>query len=125
MTKNYNQSFKINYNPNWPDNPDHPYTILIIGGSGSWKTNVLFNLIKHHRSYIDKIYTYIKDPFKSKYQFLINRREKVGIENLKNPKSFIDYSQTIDDVYKNLEDYNPTKKRRVLIVSDDDCRYGI
>ena len=49
----------------------------------------------------------------------INERKKVGIENLKNSKTFIDYSQTIDDVYENLEDYNPTKKRRVLIVFDD------
>ena len=49
----------------------------------------------------------------------INGREKIGIENLKNPKAFIDYSQTIDDVYENLEDYNPTNKRRVLIVFDD------
>ena len=48
MTKNYNQSFKINYNPNWPYIPDHSYTISITGGSGSWKTNVLFNLMKHH-----------------------------------------------------------------------------
>ena len=104
MTKNYNQSFKINYNPNWPYIPDHSYTISITGGSGSWKTNVLFNLMKHHWSYIDKIYSYIKDPFKSKYQLLINGREKVGIENLKNPKAFIDYSQTIDDVYEDLED---------------------
>ena len=50
---------------------------------------------------------------------LINGREKVGIENLKNPKGFIDYSTKIDDVIENLEDYNPTKKRRVLIVFDD------
>ena len=50
---------------------------------------------------------------------LINGREKVGIENLKNPKAVIDYSQTIDDVYENLEDYNPTTKRRVLIVFDN------
>ena len=50
---------------------------------------------------------------------LINGREKVGIENLKNPKAVTDYSQTIDDVYKNLEDYNSTTKRRVLIVFDD------
>ena len=49
---------------------------------------------------------------------LINWREKVGLENLKNPKAFIDYSQTTD-VYENLEDYNPTKKRRVLIVFDN------
>ena len=50
---------------------------------------------------------------------LINGRENVGIKKLKNPKVFIDYSQTIDDVYENLEDYNPTKKRVVLIVFDD------
>ena len=50
---------------------------------------------------------------------LINGREKVGIENLKNPKAVIDYSQTIDNVYENLEDYNPIKKRRLLIVFDD------
>ena len=50
---------------------------------------------------------------------LINEREKVGIKKLKNPKAFIDYSQTIDDVYENLEGYNPTKKRRVLTKFDD------
>ena len=50
---------------------------------------------------------------------LINGREKVGIENLKNLNGFIDYSKTSDDVYENLEDYNPVKKRRVLIVFND------
>ena len=50
---------------------------------------------------------------------IVNGREKVGIKTLKNLKSFFDYSQTIDDVYENLEGYNPTKKRRVLIVCDD------
>ena len=64
-------------------------------------------------------YLYVKDPFESKYQLLINEREKVGIENLKNPKEFIDYSQKIDDVYKNMKEFNSTKKRRVLIVFDD------
>ena len=73
--------------------------------------------MKHQRPDIDKIYLYIKDPFESKYQLLINGREKVGIENLKNPKTFNDYSQTID-IYENLENYNPTKKRKVLIVFD-------
>ena len=87
--------------------------------TGSDKTNVLLNLIKHQRPDIDKIYLMVNDPLESKYQLLINGREKVGIENLKNPKTFIDYSQTIDDVYENLEDYNPTNKRRVLIVFDD------
>ena len=60
-----------------------------------------------------------KDPLESKYQLLIYVREKVGIENLKNPKAFIDYSQTVDNVYENLKGYNPTKKRRVLILFDD------
>ena len=50
---------------------------------------------------------------------LINGREKEGIKTLKNPKAFIYYSQTVDDVYENLEDYNPTKKTRLLIVFDD------
>ena len=50
---------------------------------------------------------------------LINGREKVGIENLENPKAFIDCSQTIDHVYENLEDYNHAKKGRVLILFDD------
>ena len=119
MIKNYDESVEINHNPNWPYIPDHPYRILIIGGSGSGNTNVLLNLIKHERPDIDKISLYVKDLFESKYTLLINGREKVGIENFKNPKALIDYSQTYDDVYENLEDYNRAKKRRVLIVFDD------
>ena len=114
MMKNYDQSIEINHNPNWPHKRDCPYRIVIIGGPASGKTNVLLNLIKRQRH---KNYLCIKDPFESKYQLLINGREKVGMENLKNPKGFIDYSQTID-VYVHLEDYNSTKKRRVLIVFD-------
>ena len=75
--------------------------------------------IWYQLSDIDKIYLYVKDPFESKYQLHINGREKGGIEKLKNPKSFIDYSQTVDDAYENLKDYNPIKKRRVLIVFDN------
>ena len=119
MMKNYGESIEINHNPNWPYIPDHLYIILIIGGSGSGKTNKSLNLIKHQRPDIDKIYLYVKEPPKSKYQLLINGREKAGIKNLKNPKAFIDYSQTIDNVYENLEDYNPTKTRRMLIAFDD------
>ena len=66
--------------------------ILIIGGAASGKTNVLLNLIKHRQPDINKIYLYVKDPFESKYQLLINGREKVGIKTLKNPKAFINYS---------------------------------
>ena len=90
--KNYDQSVEINHNPNWSCIPDHRFRILVIGGWGSGKTNVLLNLIKHQRPDFDKIYLYVKDPFKSTYQLLINGKEKVGIENFKLPKVFIDYS---------------------------------
>ena len=79
---------------------------------------MLLKLTKHQRPDIDKIYLHVKDPFESKYQLLINGRAKVGSEILKNSKPFIDYSQTIDHVYENLENYNPTKKRKVLIGFD-------
>ena len=82
--KNYDQQVEINHNPNWPYIHDHIYRILIIGCSGSGKTNVLLNLKKHQRPDIDKIYLYVKDSLESKYQLLINEREKVGHENLKN-----------------------------------------
>ena len=59
-------------NPNWPQIPDHPYRILIIG-SGSGKTNSLFNLINQQPD-TDKIYLYAKDPYEAKYQFLIKKR---------------------------------------------------
>ena len=87
--KGYDEWVEINHNPIWPYIPNHPYRILIIAGSGSGKTNVLLNLIKHQRLDIDKIYLYIKYPFESKYQSLINKREKVGIKKLKSPKAFI------------------------------------
>ena len=79
---------------------------------------MLLNLIKYQRTDNYRIYSYVRDPFVSKYQLLINGRKTVGIKKLKNPKAFIDYSETIDDVYQNLVNYNPTNKRRVLIVFD-------
>ena len=110
MMKNYGQQVEINHNPYWPYISGNPYRILIIGGSGSGKTNVLLNLIKNQKSDIDKIYLYVKHLFKAKYQLLINGRENIGIENLKNSKVFIDNLQTIDDLYENSENYNPAKK---------------
>ena len=83
MMKNYDQSVKINHNPNWLYTFDHPYRIMITGGSVSGKTNVLLNLIKNKCPDIDKIYLYFRDPFKSKYQLIINGREKVKIKKLK------------------------------------------
>ena len=118
MMKNYDQSVEINHNPKWSYILDHLYGILLIGGSGSRKTNVLINLIRCQEPDIEKNDLYVKDSFESKYQLLIYGRKIVGIKNL-NPKEFIDYSQAIDDVYDNLEDYNSTKKTRVLIVFHD------
>ena len=77
------------------------YRILIIGGSGSGKTNLLLNLIEN-QPYIDKIYLYANNPYESKYQYLINKRESVGINHFKDPKAFIDYSNDMHDVYKIL-----------------------
>ena len=96
----------------------HPYRILIIGGSGSGKTNILVNLINNQPD-IDKIYLYAKDPYESKYQYLINKRESVGINHFNDPKAFIDYSNDMHDVYKNIDDYNPDKENKILIVFDD------
>ena len=86
MIKNCDEQVEISHSPNWPYINDHPYRILIIGGSGSGKINVLLNLIKHQRPDINKVYLYVKNAFESKYQLLINKRKKVVIENLKDPK---------------------------------------
>ena len=114
---NFDES-KLKLKLKWPYIPDHPYRILIIGGSGSGKTNALLNLINNQPD-IDKIYLYAKDPYEGKYQYLINKREKVGLDHFDDPKSFIEYSNDMQDVYENIEDYNPRKKRKVLVIFDD------
>ena len=105
------------HNEKWPYIPDHPYRILIIGGSGSGKTNTLLNLINEQRD-IDKIYLYAKDLSESKYEHLINNRENTGIKHLNDSKAFIECSNTMDDVYENIDDYL-NRKRKVLIVFDN------
>ena len=106
------------HNENWPYILDHPYRILIIGGSGSGKTNTLLNLINEQRD-IDKIYLYAKDLSQSKYEHLINNHENAGIKHLNYSKAFIDCSNTMDDVYENIDHYSPNRKRKLLIVFDD------
>ena len=76
------------------------------------------NLINNQQG-IDKIYLYAKDPYETNYQYLINKREKVGLDHFKDPKAFMEYSNDIEDVYKSIENYNPGKKRKILIVFDD------
>ena len=104
-------------NKKWPFTPDHPYRILIIRGSGSGKTNTLLNLIKEQDS-IDKIYLYAKDLSEPKYEFLTKKRENVGTKHFNDPNAFIKCSNTMDDVYENIDEYNPTRKRKILIVFD-------
>ena len=114
----YTNENKIKHNPNWPYIPDPPYRILIIGGSGSGKTNVLLNLI-NNQSDIDKIYLYAKDPYEDKYQFLIKKRESIGLKHFNDPKAFIKYSNDMHDLYKNIDHNNLDKENKILIVFDD------
>ena len=109
---------KTEDNLKWPYIADHPCRILKVGGSRSGETNVLLNLINNQLD-IDKIYLYAKDPYEKKYQFLINKRESTGLKHFNDPKAFIEYSYDVQDVYKNIEEYNVDKKRKVLIVFDD------
>ena len=105
-------------NQKWSYIPDYLYRILIIGGSGSGKTNALLNLINNQPD-IDKIYLYAKDPHEAKYQFLINKRESMALDHFNDPKAFIEYSSDMRDVYKNIDEYNANKERQILIVFDD------
>ena len=76
--ENNGVALKTKHNKNWPYIPDHPYRILIIGGSVSGKTNLLLNLIEDQPD-VDKIYLYAKDPYEANYQYLIKIHKKVGI----------------------------------------------
>ena len=86
MIRNYGESVEINRKPNWPYIPDHPYRILIIGGPGSGKTNVI-DLHKKILTDIDQIYLYVKDQLESKYQLLIKRKRKSRNWKVKKSKS--------------------------------------
>ena len=85
------------------DNKTWPYRILIIGPSGNGKTNALLNLSQQDSNIIDKIYLYAKDLKEPKYEFLVKKCKDAGIKNLSDPNAFIEYSNTMDDVYNNIE----------------------
>ena len=91
------------HNEKWPNIPDHPYKMLIIGGSGSGKTNALLNLIKQQLD-IDKTYLYAKD---------------LNDSNAFTECSELNVLNTMDDVYENIDEHSPSRKRKILIVFDD------
>ena len=95
--------------------------MLIIGPSGSGKTNALLNSIQKQNENIPivKIYLNPKELSEPKYQFLIEKRENAGIKNYNDPNAFLEYSNTMDDVYSNIDDYNPKRKIKILILIDD------
>ena len=96
-----------------------PYRTLVIGPSGSGKTNFLLNLIQQGNNVIDKIYLYAKDLEELKYQLLIKKREQAGIKTLNDKSAFIEYSNNMDGVYDDINNYNKKRKRKDLIVFDD------
>ena len=105
-------------NEKWPYIPDYHYRILIIVGSGSGKINTLLNLIKEQDN-IDKIYLYAKDLSEPKYEFLIKKRKYAWTKKLNDSNAFTEYSNTVDDVYGNIDDYKPSRRRKTLIVLGD------
>ena len=117
LDSNSNENNK-QHNEKWSYIPDHPYRTMMVGGSGLGKTNALLNLINEQYD-IDKIYLYAKDLSKPKYEYLIKKPENAGIRHLNDPNAFIKCFNTMDDVYENINDYNPSKKKIMLIVFDD------
>ena len=101
----------------WPYIPDHPHRILIIGGSWSRKANALLTI--NNQPDIDKIYLYAKDLYEAKYYFFVNKRESTGLKHFNDSKAFIDYSNDMQDVYKNINEYNADKQRKILILFAD------
>ena len=95
-----------------------PIRMLIIGPSGSGETNVLLHLINNLHP-LDKIYFYAKDLYEPKYEYLINKRELAGIKNLNDPHTFIEYSDDMNDVLDDINNYNKNRDTKVLIVFDD------
>ena len=114
----YTNEKKTEHNSKWPCIPDHPYRILLIGGSRSGKTNPLLNLINNQRD-IDKMYLYAKDPYETKYQYLTGKHEKVELYNFNDPKAFIEYQMISKMFIKILKNTFSEKKLKVLIVFDD------
>ena len=105
-------------NEKWPYIPDHPYRILIIGGCGSGIINTLINLINEQYD-INKKFLYAKELNEPKYDFLIKKCKNARKKHFNDPNAFIKCSNSMDDAYENIDYYNPSRKRKILIVFDD------
>ena len=107
-----------NKNTSSSEDNNWPFRMLIIGPSGSGKTNTLLHLINNLHP-IDKIYLYAKDIHDPKYEYLINKREQAGIKILNDPHAFIEYSDDMNDVLDDINNYNKNRDKKVLITFDD------
>ena len=107
-----------NKKKNYSENDDWPFRMLIIGPSGSGKTNTLLYLINNFHP-IDKIYLYAKDTDEKKYQYSINKREQAGTKNLNDPHAFIEYSNDMNDVLEDINNYDKNRDKKVIIIFDD------
>ena len=94
------------------NNKDWPYRKLIIGPSGSGKPNYLLNSIQRDNNIMDEIYLYTKDLEEPKYKLLIDKREKAGINFNIDPNALIEYSNSMDDILSDIEDYNKKEKEK-------------
>ena len=107
-----------NKNTSFSEDNNWPFRMLIVGPSGLGKTNTLLHLINNLHP-IDKIYLYAKDIHEPKYEYLINKREQAGIKNLNDLHAFIEYSDDMNDVLDDINNYNKNRDKKVLIVFDD------
>ena len=107
-----------NKNTSSSEDNNWPFRMLIVGPSGSGKTNTLVHLINDLHP-IDKIYLSAKDLHEPKYEYLINKREQAGIKNLNDPHPFIQYSDDMNHVLDDINNYNKNRDKKVLIVFDD------
>ena len=101
------------------NNKDWLYRKLIIGPSGSDKTSYLLNSIQKDPNIIDKIYLYVKDLEEPKHKLLIDKREQAGINFNNDSNAFIEYSNSMDDILSDIEDYNKNRKGKILMIFDD------
>ena len=128
-TANENKTLRelCSHNQKWSYISNHPYRVLIIGSSGSGKTNLLLNLINNQPD-IDKIYLYAKDPYEAKYQYVTNKREKVGLNQYNDPKAFIEKQiKTIEDQeekqIKAIQDQGQVKTIKKYIYDNEDTPF--